>query len=82
MEIAALIIVLVSAALLAAASFGAVLAAGRFWRVPYPALWFAIGGALAGAEQQSADEGCDARSNSKATPHGRSPLRAQRLMHT
>ena len=49
MEIAALIIVLGSAALLAAASYGAVLAAGRFWKVPYPALWFAIGGAIAGA---------------------------------
>ncbi len=49
MEIAALIIVLVSAALLAAASYGAALAAGRFWHVPYPALWFAVGGAIGGA---------------------------------
>ncbi len=49
MEIAALIIVLGSAALLAAASYGAVLGAGRFWHVPYPALWFAAGGAIVGA---------------------------------
>ena len=49
MEIAALIIVIGSAALLAGLVYGASYGFSRYRSLPYPAYWFAIAGALLGA---------------------------------